>query len=209
MSGLSPPEHLARFGPTVGDRIRLGDTDLWVRVGEDRQAPGDEPLVNSVKRVVRGDPDDPRRVAPDLELQALTKRRFSDSFVGLANRAGPVGRRQAASVGRRHAASVRGLAADPWRQRILQHDQARPFVEEDLQADVVDQFAHALHDLSGSDRSAAGGLHVRVPATRPRRLEHGVADEGHRFRLVEWQPGGTMPTSKLGGGEDEEPLLFP
>ena len=41
---LSAEERLARFGPTTGDRIRLGDTDLWVTVAEDRQAPGDEPI---------------------------------------------------------------------------------------------------------------------------------------------------------------------
>jgi urease subunit alpha len=40
---LSAEERLARFGPTTGDRVRLGDTDLWVKVAEDRQAPGDEP----------------------------------------------------------------------------------------------------------------------------------------------------------------------
>ena len=40
---MDPAERLARYGPTAGDRIRLGDTDLWVRVAEDRQAPGDEP----------------------------------------------------------------------------------------------------------------------------------------------------------------------
>ena len=44
MTRLSPAERLARYGPTTGDRIRLGDTDLWVRVGEDRQAHGDEPI---------------------------------------------------------------------------------------------------------------------------------------------------------------------
>ena len=44
MSGLSPAERLARTGLTTGDRVRLGDTNLWVRVGEDRQAPGDEPM---------------------------------------------------------------------------------------------------------------------------------------------------------------------
>ena len=43
MRRLSPQERLARYGPTTGDRVRLGDTDLWVRVAEDRQAPGDEP----------------------------------------------------------------------------------------------------------------------------------------------------------------------
>jgi urease subunit alpha len=29
--------------------VRLGDTDLWVRVGEDRQAPGDEPIWGYAK----------------------------------------------------------------------------------------------------------------------------------------------------------------
>ena len=38
MSRLSPAERLARYGPTTDDRVRLGDTDLWVRVREDRQA---------------------------------------------------------------------------------------------------------------------------------------------------------------------------
>jgi urease subunit alpha len=43
MSRLSSEERLARYGPSAGDRIRLGDTHLWLRVGEDRQATGDEP----------------------------------------------------------------------------------------------------------------------------------------------------------------------
>ena len=30
------------FGPTVGDRIRLADTDLWIRVDSDFTVPGDE-----------------------------------------------------------------------------------------------------------------------------------------------------------------------
>jgi urease subunit alpha len=46
---LSPEERLARYGPSTGDRIRLGDTDLWVRVSEDRQAPGDEPIWGYAK----------------------------------------------------------------------------------------------------------------------------------------------------------------
>jgi urease subunit alpha len=46
---LSPEERLARYGPSTGDRIRLGDTDLWVRVAEDRQARGDEPIWGYAK----------------------------------------------------------------------------------------------------------------------------------------------------------------
>jgi len=43
MMHRSPAERLARYGPSAGDRVRLGDTNLWIRVAEDRQAPGDEP----------------------------------------------------------------------------------------------------------------------------------------------------------------------
>ncbi len=60
MSRLSPEERLARYGPTTGDRIRLGDTDLWIRVAHDRQAPGDEPLWGYAKnlraRMTQGEP---------------------------------------------------------------------------------------------------------------------------------------------------------
>ena len=48
---LSAEERLARYGPSVGDRVRLGDTDLWVRVAEDRQAPGDEPIWGYAKTI--------------------------------------------------------------------------------------------------------------------------------------------------------------
>jgi urease subunit alpha len=44
MRAFSPEEWRARYGPAVGDRVRLGDTDLWIRVAEDRQASGDQPL---------------------------------------------------------------------------------------------------------------------------------------------------------------------
>jgi urease subunit alpha len=46
---LEPAERLARYGPTAGDRVRLADTELWVRVAEDRQAVGDEPIWGYAK----------------------------------------------------------------------------------------------------------------------------------------------------------------
>jgi urease subunit alpha len=46
---LDPAERLARYGPTAGDRLRLADTDLWVRVTDDHQAPGDEPIWGYAK----------------------------------------------------------------------------------------------------------------------------------------------------------------
>ncbi|HEX3264566.1 MAG TPA: urease subunit alpha [Candidatus Limnocylindrales bacterium] len=54
MSRLSPVERRARFGPQLGDRVRLGDTDLWVEVDEDRQAFGDEPIWGYAKDIRLG-----------------------------------------------------------------------------------------------------------------------------------------------------------
>jgi urease subunit alpha len=51
VSRLSPDERLARYGPTTGDRVRLGDTRLWITVAEDRQAQGDEPIWGYAKTI--------------------------------------------------------------------------------------------------------------------------------------------------------------
>jgi urease subunit alpha len=51
VSRLSARELRARYGPTTGDRVRLGDTDLWVRVQEDRTAQGDEPQWGYAKNL--------------------------------------------------------------------------------------------------------------------------------------------------------------
>jgi urease subunit alpha len=46
---LSRAEYLARYGPTTGDRVRLGDTDLWVEVEADDVGAGDEPMWGYAK----------------------------------------------------------------------------------------------------------------------------------------------------------------
>jgi urease subunit alpha len=46
---LTRAERLARLGPTTGDLVRLADTSLRIRVREDRQAPGDEPIWGYAK----------------------------------------------------------------------------------------------------------------------------------------------------------------
>ena len=51
MTRLSAEEFRQRYGATTGDRIRLGDTNLWVRVQEDRTAPGDEPIWGYAKNL--------------------------------------------------------------------------------------------------------------------------------------------------------------
>jgi urease subunit alpha len=46
---LSREEHALRHGPTAGDRLRLADTDLWLRVEEDLTEPGDQALWGYAK----------------------------------------------------------------------------------------------------------------------------------------------------------------
>jgi urease subunit alpha len=49
MAELTRDEYARRFGPTTGDRVRLGDTDLWVRVEHDHLEHGDEPVWGYAK----------------------------------------------------------------------------------------------------------------------------------------------------------------
>ena len=46
---ISRAEHALRHGPTAGDRVRLADTDLWIRVEEDLTEPGDQALWGYAK----------------------------------------------------------------------------------------------------------------------------------------------------------------
>jgi urease subunit alpha len=49
MADLSREEYSRRYGPTTGDRVRLGDTDLWVRIEDDHVGFGDEPIWGYAK----------------------------------------------------------------------------------------------------------------------------------------------------------------
>ena len=40
-----------QFGPTTGDRVRLGDTDLWLRVEDDHVGYGDEPVWGYARNI--------------------------------------------------------------------------------------------------------------------------------------------------------------
>jgi urease subunit alpha len=51
MTRLSAEEFRLRYGATTGDRVRLGDTDLWVKVAEDHTARGDEPVWGYAKNL--------------------------------------------------------------------------------------------------------------------------------------------------------------
>jgi len=44
-------QHAIRHGPTAGDRIRLGDTDLWIRIERDLTEPADQALWGYAKNL--------------------------------------------------------------------------------------------------------------------------------------------------------------
>lgn len=48
---LPRAEYVRRYGPTTGDLVRLGDTDLWVRVEADHVGAGDESIWGYAKNL--------------------------------------------------------------------------------------------------------------------------------------------------------------
>ena len=51
---LTRAEYASLYGPTAGDRVRLGDTDLLLEVEADDTAPGAEPVVGFAKTIRDG-----------------------------------------------------------------------------------------------------------------------------------------------------------
>ena len=68
--GMSREEYARRFGPTTGDRVRLADTDLWVRVEDDHVGYGDEPVWGYAKNI-RSRMTQHDRATADSELDIL------------------------------------------------------------------------------------------------------------------------------------------
>jgi urease subunit alpha len=48
---LRRDDYAAIFGPTVGDQIRLGDTDLWIEIEQDRTFGGEESVFGGGKSI--------------------------------------------------------------------------------------------------------------------------------------------------------------
>ena len=54
MTSIDRRRYAELYGPTVGDKVRLGDTDLWISPTEDRcspSGPGDETVFGGGKVV--------------------------------------------------------------------------------------------------------------------------------------------------------------
>ncbi len=71
MTRLSREAYRARYGPTAGDRVRLGDTDLWLRVERDLHEPGDEPQWGYAKNLRSRMTQDDREAASPSELDVV------------------------------------------------------------------------------------------------------------------------------------------
>ena len=51
MADLTRRDHAALYGPTVGDQVRLGDTDLWIEVEHDLTFGGEEAVFGGGKSI--------------------------------------------------------------------------------------------------------------------------------------------------------------
>ncbi|GGO91881.1 urease subunit alpha [Nocardioides phosphati] len=51
MATISRAEYAALYGPTVGDQVRLGDTDLWIEVEQDLTVGGEEAVFGGGKSI--------------------------------------------------------------------------------------------------------------------------------------------------------------
>ncbi len=67
---LDRARYAALYGPTTGDRIRLGDTDLWIRIERDHTHYGDECTFGGGK-VLRDAMGQTPGVGPDVALDLL------------------------------------------------------------------------------------------------------------------------------------------
>jgi len=51
MAEISRADYAALYGPTTGDQVRLGDTDLWVQVEQDHTVGGEEAVFGGGKSI--------------------------------------------------------------------------------------------------------------------------------------------------------------
>src|SRR6188474_3005908 len=54
MSQISRKENASLFGPTTGDKIRLGNTDLYIEIEKDYRVYGDEAIYGGGKTLRDG-----------------------------------------------------------------------------------------------------------------------------------------------------------
>lgn len=70
------------FGPTVGDRVRLADTDLWIEIEQDHTIYGEEVKFGGGK-VIRDGMGQSQRVAASVADTVITNALIVDAVIGI------------------------------------------------------------------------------------------------------------------------------
>lgn len=79
MSKMSRQAYAEMYGPTTGDRVRLGDTELWIRVEDDKTVYGDEVKFGGGK-VIRDGMGQCQRVSNDVVDVVITNALILDHW---------------------------------------------------------------------------------------------------------------------------------
>ena len=84
MPQISRQEYSSLYGPTVGDKIRLGDTDLYVEIEKDLRGYGDEVIYGGGKTLRAGEGGDSRSVRDNGVLDlVITNATIIDAVQGV------------------------------------------------------------------------------------------------------------------------------
>jgi len=83
MPEISRAEHASLYGPTTGDRIRLGDTDLYIEVERDLRGGGDEVVFGGGKSIREGMGLDNLRASEGTPDLVITNVIIVDAVLGV------------------------------------------------------------------------------------------------------------------------------
>ncbi|MGC9670876.1 urease subunit alpha [Planosporangium sp. 12N6] len=98
MSQISRRQYVDLYGPTVGDRIRLGDTDLYVEIERDLRVLGDEAVFGGTKTIRDGMAQDNQTTSAGGALDlVITNATMIDPVLGVVK--GDVGVKDGRIVG--------------------------------------------------------------------------------------------------------------
>jgi urease alpha subunit len=79
---ISRQAYAEMFGPTVGDRVRLADTDLWIEVERDYTIPGEEVKFGGGK-VIRDGMGQGQKRADEVADTVITNALIVDAVLGI------------------------------------------------------------------------------------------------------------------------------
>ena len=79
MSTIDRRAYAEMYGPTVGDRVRLGDTELWIEVEKDHTLYGEEVKFGGGK-VIRDGMGQSQRVAAEVADSVITNALIVDHW---------------------------------------------------------------------------------------------------------------------------------